>query len=348
MAIKGRGASHNPANRFEPIYLEPVVDELAPAVEPALPATTMMRDAARAALARNDSPDIPFEFSLNPYRGCEHGCIYCYARPTHEYLGFSAGLDFETKIVVKHDAPLLLEKQFQSPNWQPQTIALSGNTDCYQPAEKKLELTRRCLLVCLKYRNPVSIITKNALVLRDLDILRELASFDLVGVNLSLTTLDHGLARIMEPRTSTPQRRLEALARLSTAGIPTGINIAPIIPALNEPEIERLIQAGVEAGAQGASYILLRLPHGVKELFQRWLQEHFPDRAARILNAIRSMRDGELYRSEFFSRMRGTGARAELIHRRFKLACKKFGIDRRRPPLATHHFLRKPEQLSLF
>ena len=346
-AIVGRGTSDNPSGRFESLQIEPDPDYLEELSEQR-PATTFLNDATRNILAKNDSPDIPFTFSLNPYRGCEHGCIYCYARPTHEYLGYSAGLDFETKILVKKDAPALLEEAFRKPGWQPQVVALSGNTDCYQPIEKKLELTRRCLRVFLKYRNPVGIITKNALITRDMDVLQELAALNLLAVRISITTLDQKLCKIMEPRTSSPKKRLGAIRALSKAGIPVGVNIAPIIPAINESEIGRIAEAAAEAGAGTASYIMVRLPHANKMLFQNWLERHFPDRTTKVLNAIRSLREGELYKSTFHTRMHGTGTRADLVHDVFTMACRKHHLNREFPPLDTQLFHRDNTQLSLF
>ena len=255
--IKGRAASHNPINRFEPLLLEsdPEWLELEPEREIR---TQFFKDHTREILAKNDSPDIAFTYSLNPYRGCEHGCIYCYARPTHEYFGLSSGVDFETKIMVKPDAPKLLEKKFKSRSWVPQVIAFSGNTDCYQPAEKKLKLTRKCLEVCLKFRNPVGIITKNSLILRDLDILQELAKFDLVATTLSVTTLDNALSRKMEPRTSAPLKRLDTLEKLVEAGIPTGVNVAPVIPGLTDHEMPEILKEASRRGVKSAAYIFMR------------------------------------------------------------------------------------------
>lgn len=345
--IKGRGAHYNPANRFEPLHIELDAD----AVESNFPErheTQYFIDTSRTILAKNDSPDIPFTYSINPYRGCEHGCIYCYARPTHEYLGFSSGLDFETKIMVKPDAPSLLEKVFRKPSWQPQTIAFSGNTDCYQPVEKKLRITRDCLKVFLHYRNPLGMITKNDLVLRDLDILQNLIQYNLLTIRISVTTLDNKLCRIMEPRTASPKMRLKAISKLAKAGIPVSVNIAPIIPAINESEISRIAKAASEAGAGSASYIMVRLPHKNKELFQKWLEVHFPKRANKVLNAIRSTRDDELYKSEFHTRMRGTGPRADLIRDVFTMACRKYSLNKNFPPLSTEHFRRKPSQIMLF
>ena len=278
-AKRGRAAGFNTPNRFEPLHLEP--DPAEPGeegFEERVP-TRYLIDASRSILAENDSPDVGFRFSLNPYRGCEHGCVYCYARPTHEYLGFSAGLDFETKILVKEQAPELLEAALRKRSWQPQVVALSGNTDCYQPVERRLQLTRRCLEVFLRFRNPVSLITKNHLVTRDLDILERMAALDLVHVTLSITSLDRRLTAAMEPRTSRPERRLQALEELSRAGVPAGVNVAPLIPGLNDSEAPAILEAAAARGARWANYILVRLPGAVRPLFLDWLQRHYPDRA---------------------------------------------------------------------
>src|SRR5262245_47463081 len=277
---KGRGAGFNPANRFEPLRLE-LLDDFSDD-KPSVP-TQLYIDSTREILARNDSPDVPFTYSINPYRGCEHGCIYCYARPSHEYLGFSAGLDFESKILVKPEAPRLLEDAFQRKSWKPQVIALSGNTDPYQPIERQLQLTRRCLEVFLKYRNPVGMITKNHLITRDLDILRQLAEFNLVHVHLSITTLDAGLARIMEPRASAPARRLEAVEILAANRIPVGVNAAPLIPGLTDEELPSILREAAARGALTAAYILVRLPGAVQPLFLDWLKRELPQRAPKVL-----------------------------------------------------------------
>ncbi|MFQ5769488.1 MAG: PA0069 family radical SAM protein [bacterium] len=346
--FKGRGTTLNPENRFEHLKLEIEPEWLE--LEPNLRIKTeYFVDSSQAILAKNESPDVGFNYSLNPYRGCEHGCVYCYARPTHEFFGLSAGLDFETKIMVKQDAAELLDKAFRSSNWQPQVVAVSGNTDCYQPIEKHLRITRNCLQVFLKFRNPLALITKNVLILRDLDILQELAKFNLVRVTLSITTLDRTLARIMEPRTSAPEKRLEAVEQLASAGIPTYVNIAPLIPALNEHEISAILKEAAARGAVGAAYILLRLPHSVKELFSAWLQQHFPDRAAKVLHAIRETRDGKLSDPRFGTRITGEGIRAQAIARMFELSCMRFGLTPHKYELATEHFRRgKVEQRELF
>ncbi len=346
-SLRGRGASHNPANRFQPLSV--VRDGWRDPEDPG-PATELLRDRSRSIIACNDSPDVGFETSVNPYRGCEHGCIYCYARPYHEYLGFSAGLDFETKILVKEDAPELLRAELASPRWTPQTILLSGVTDPYQPVERRLRLTRRCLEVLAEFRNPVAITTKSHLVTRDLDVLGELASYRAVAVALSITTLDERLARVSEPRASSPARRLEAIRRLSEAGIPAGVNVAPVIPGLTDHELPRILEAAAQAGAMCAAYILLRLPHGVAPLFERWLEQRLPDRKQKVLNRIRETRGGKLYDSRFGVRGRGEGFYAEQIARIFEVTCRRTGLNRARPTLSAAAF-RRPErtsQLQLF
>ncbi len=345
--LSGRGTSANPANRYERVHIESdLTDEAAPS-----PGTTFLKDASRSILSANDSPDVPFTYSINPYRGCEHGCVYCYARPSHEYLSFSAGLDFETKILVKHDAPELLRVALRKPSWQPQVIALSGNTDCYQPAERQLQLTRRCLQVLAEFRNPVGIITKSALVVRDIDILRELAAVGAAHVTLSITTLDRDLARRLEPRAAQPERRLEALRALSEAGIPTSVNVAPLIPGLNDEEIPRILAAAADAGAGQAAYVLLRLPKPVDVLFEQWVKENFPDRQARILGRIRECRSGFINDPRFKSRMRGEGVYAEQLGSLFRAAARHAGLDRPFAPLNVEAFRRPPQpgdQLGLW
>ena len=346
-AIPSRGAASNPANRFEEIHVEPDAD-WDPEQDP-LPRTRFLRDHSSRILTTNDSPDVPFDTSINPYRGCEHGCIYCYARPTHEYLGFSAGLDFETKIMVKEDAPELLRKELARPKWKPQLVALSGNTDCYQPVEKQKQLTRRCLEVLLEFRNPVVIVTKNYLVTRDMDILSQLAKFDCIGVTISLSTLDAKLAASMEPRASRPARRLEAMRKLAVAGVPVGYLQAPMIPGLTDAEAPAIAIAAARAGATFSGYVALRLPFAVKELFEQWLSQHYPDKKEKILHRLREIRGGKLNDPNFTSRMRGEGKFAEQMAALFQLARKKSGITERWPKLTTEHF-RRPEknQPSLF
>ncbi|MGH9763829.1 MAG: PA0069 family radical SAM protein [Blastocatellia bacterium] len=344
--VKGRGASYNPPNRFETLAYVPDPD--IPDDEQPSPRTQFIRDASRSIIARNDSPDVWFDVSINPYRGCEHGCIYCYARPTHEYLGFSAGLDFETRILVKEDAPELLREELSSPKWKPQVLVLSGVTDPYQPIENKLKITRRCLEVLEEFRNPAGIITKNHLVTRDIDILKKLAAINAVRVSVSVTTLDPDLARIMEPRTSTPERRLAAIQQLAEAGIPVGVNVAPIVPALTDHEIPAIVSAAVKAGAKHAGFIVMRLPYAVSDLFEQWLTDHFPDRKKKILSHIRDLRGGKLNDPRFKSRMKGEGVYADQIKSLFKLACKKAGLTNDIQPLSTDAFRRVTDQPSLF
>ena len=352
-APRGRSTASNPPNRFERLHVEADAagldaETMAASARARVP-TQYFDDRSGSVLARNDSPDVPFTYSLNPYRGCEHGCIYCYARPSHELLGFSSGLDFETRIVVKRDAPALLEAALRSPRWQPQVVALCGNTDPYQPVERKLRLTRGCLEVFARFRNPVGVISKSALVLRDLDVLGEMARERLVTVTVSVTTLDVALAQAMEPRTSSPLRRLAAIEGLAAAGIPTQVNVAPVIPGLTEHELPAILRAAAERGAMSANMLLLRLPHQLKGLFEGWLQEHVPARAARVLNALRDVRGGALSDSRFGSRMRGEGPRAQAIATLFETSCRRLGLVHSLPELATDAFrVQHPRQTSLF
>lgn len=345
--IHGRGANLNPANRFEPIALEIDPEWLNEEGLPA-PQTQFFIDSTREIISKSDSPDLGHMYSLNPYRGCEHGCIYCYARPSHEYFGWSSGLDFETKILVKPDAPELLAQEFEKKSWKPQTVVLSGNTDCYQLAERRLRITRGCLEVFLRYRNPVGIITKNALVLRDLDLLAELAKLNLVAVTLSITTLDNQLCRKMEPRTSAPEKRLEAIAKLAAAGVRVGVNFAPVIPGLNDHEMAAVLAAAAERGATRAGMVMVRLAYALKELFANWLETHYPERAAKVLKAIRDVRNGRLNDPRFGTRMTGEGERADMLHRMFEVCCKKHGLNQIRRPLSTEHFRRPSAQQDLF
>ena len=349
-AVKGRGAGENPRNRFERAHFErdPDAAELEPDETPA-PATQLFRDATRVIIATNDSPDVGFETSINPYRGCEHGCIYCYARPTHEYLGFSAGLDFETKLMVKEDAPALLRRELASSRWVPQTLALCGVTDPYQPVERRLRLTRRCLEVLAEFRNPVAIITKNRLVTRDVDLIGALAAHSAAVAFLSITTLDADLARTMEPRASTPSARLAALEALSAAGVPAGVMVAPVIPGLTDHEIPAILAAAAQAGATVAGYTIVRLPLGVGPLFEAWLERHFPERKAKVLHRIREIRSGRLNESAFGARMHGHGPFAQLIEQLFTTGMKRAGMEPRRLSLSTAAFRRPGEnQLRLF
>ena len=339
--IGGRGSSHNPVNRFESLALVP--DGV-----PAGPATRFLKDTSRSIISYNDSPDVGFDASVNPYRGCEHGCIYCYARPTHEYLGFSAGLDFESRILVKESAPALLRKALASPRWKPQVIALCGVTDPYQPVERRLELTRRCLKVLAAFRNPVAIVTKNHLVTRDADVLAELAARDAAVVFISVTTLDRDLCGRMEPRASQPGLRLDAIRALSQAGIPVGVLVAPVVPALTDHEMPAILAAAAEAGAVCAGYSLMRLPFGVKDLFERWLEEHYPGRKEKVLNRIREIRGGRLNDSGFKTRMKGKGIFAEQVETLFQATCRKWGLTLRTWNLSTASFRPETDQLSLF
>ena len=345
--IKGRGAVSNPPNRFEEIHLERS-DDWNPDEELA-PSTRLFRDQTKTILSYNDSPDIGFEVSLNPYRGCEHGCIYCYARPTHEYLGFSAGLDFESKIMVKEDAPELLRQEFSSAKWKPRVVAMCGVTDCYQPVERKLKLTRRCLEVFGEFRNPVCIVTKNHLVTRDIDLLSELARHQAAAVYVSVTTLDPALTPKMEPRASLPAHRLAAIRALRDAGVPVGVMVAPVIPALTDHEMPAIIAAAVSAGAQSAGYVTLRLPFAVGPLFEAWLTQYFPTKQEKVLQRIRALRGGKINDANFGTRMTGEGIFAEQIEKLFEVACRKAGILGRRTQLSTAAF-RAPggAQLSLF
>lgn len=341
--IKGRGATYNPPNRFEAISVE-VEEEHAEGV----PLTTYYRDTTRTIIARNNSPDVGFEASVNVYRGCSHGCSYCFARPFHEMLGLSAGLDFESKIFVKEDAPELLEAALASPRWKPELVVMSGVTDPYQPAEKVFRLTRRCLEVFARFRNPVSLITKNALILRDLDLLSELASYSAVSVAVSITTMKRDLQKKLEPRASSPSARLEAVRRLSESGIPVTVMVAPVIPGLTDDEIPAILKACAEAGAQSAGYVALRLPGAVAEIFDAWVSEHYPERAKRVLNRVREMRGGRLYNPKWGERMSGTGVYAQHIETMFNMWRTRCGLDRKSHELSTEHFMRPGQQLALF
>jgi len=349
--IRGRGAPWSPANRFEKLHVDltdvDVVDVDLSQEERPRPVTQYFRDGSRSIIARNNSPDVGFETSVNPYRGCEHGCIYCYARPTHEYLGFSAGLDFESKIVVKMNAAELLRAELESPRWKPQTLVMSGVTDPYQPIERKLRITRGCLEVLGQFRNPVAIITKNRLVTRDVDLLRELASYNAVAVNISVTSLDPNLQRVLEPRTSPPTARLETIEQLRATGIPVGVMVAPIIPGLTDHEVPKILEACAEAGAQFAGYTIVRLPWAVAPLFEHWLEEHFPDRKEKVLGRIRHLRGNDrLNNSQWHTRMTGEGVFAEQIASLFEVGCRRAAIGER-VKLSTAAFRRTIEQLTL-
>lgn len=343
MPPASRGASGNPPNRFEALAVE--LDE--PAERN--PRTQFLREESGSIISRNDSPDISFGASLNPYRGCEHGCSYCYARPYHEYLGFSSGLDFETRIIVKTNAAELLRETLSSPKWEPEVLALSAVTDCYQPVEKRLQITRACLAVLAEFRNPVGIITKNHLVTRDIDLLTELACHGAVAVHVSLTTLDPEISRRMEPRAALPAHRLDAISRLAAAGIPTGVVLAPLIPGLTEHEIPALLHAAREAGARRAAYSVIRLPHAVKDIFAAWLEENFPGSREKVLSRIRDLRGGALNTAKFGERLRGTGIWAEQIRALFVTARDREGFDRDAFAYNTTAF-RRPSgaQMELF
>jgi DNA repair photolyase len=344
-----RGTELRPQNRFESTSLEvfddgwdqPELIEL-PVVE-----TEFLVDHSKSILAKNDSPDLGFTYSVNAYRGCEHGCAYCYARPTHEYLGFNAGIDFETKIMIKHDAAKLLRDTFQSPSWKPQFVMMSGNTDCYQPAEREFRITRQLLEVFLEYRNPVGIITKNALIMRDRDILAEMAKLNLVAVTFSITSLDRALARKLEPRTATPERRLHAMRYLAEAGIPVGTMIGPVIPGLNDEEVPAILQASREAGAQSAGYNMVRLPLAVRPIFEEWLDRNVPLEAEKVKTRIKMVRDGGMNDANFGTRMKGTGGYASFVRDLFNKTCKRLGLNERRSYLTADNF-RRAGEMSLF
>ena len=348
---RGRGAQSNASGRYE-AEARVAFDDGWQSIEDLPPfKTTVGADSARKVITRNDSPDIGFDRSINPYRGCEHGCVYCFARPTHAYLGLSPGLDFESKLFAKHDAPALLEKELAHPDYQPKMIAIGTNTDPYQPIERDLKIMRGILEVLDRVSHPVGIVTKSALVVRDLDILERMAKRNLVKVGLSVTTLDSKLARAMEPRASTPQRRLEAIRLLTKAGVPTAVMVAPIIPAINDSEIERILDAAAAAGATEAGYVMLRLPLEIKDLFREWLTEHFPDKSKHVISLVRDLHGGKDYDATFGKRQTGAGPYAWSVGRRFELACRRLGINRRR--LRLNHTLFKPparrgSQLDLF
>jgi DNA repair photolyase len=325
MKIKGRGALSNPAGRFTRLRHEPL-DEV-----PAESAQTQLHpDASRTIIARNRSPDVPFSQSINPYRGCEHGCIYCFARATHAYLDLSPGRDFETQIFFKPDARVLLEKELSRPGYDVRPIALGTNTDPYQPVERRLKITRSILELFAELGHPATIVTKSALILRDVDILADLAQRNLVQVSISVTTLDPELKRRMEPRTAGGEKRLRVIRELAAHGVRTGVLAAPVIPAINDHELEQILERSAQAGARSAGYVLLRLPHEVKDLFVEWLQEHYPDRAGHVLSLLRQMRGGQLNDPRFHSRQNGTGPIAELLAARFERACRKHGLNRDR------------------
>ena len=353
-AIKGRGAVSNHAGRYEPgdRVLEDDGWNIGAELMDERPQTSVTLDSSRKVIARNESPDLGFDRSINPYRGCEHGCIYCFARPTHAWLGLSPGLDFETRLFAKPDAAERLREELAARNYDVAPIALGTNTDPYQPTERKLGITRQVLQVLRECKHPVMIVTKSALVVRDIDILADMARDGLANVTLSVTTLDPELARTMEPRAPAPVRRIETIAALSAAGIPTGVMAAPIIPAINDMELERILDAATNAGATSAAYVLLRLPLEIKDLFEEWLMAHYPQRALRVMALVRDTRGGKTYDSRWGTRMKGEGPYAEMIARRFALATKRLGLNRQRSKLRTDLFrppvLRRDPQLSLF
>jgi DNA repair photolyase len=325
--LKGRGASSNPAGRFDSLTIEKSDDGWYQEETPDFLAETVLPDRARGIISTNDSPDVGFEQSINPYRGCSHGCVYCFARPSHAFLGLSPGLDFETKLFYKADAVTILEQELGKPRYVCKPIALGINTDGYQPLERKLEVTRSILAVLARCRHPVTIVTKSALVLRDLDLLSDLAADRLVSVMISITSLTDDIKRTLEPRTASPQARLRVVRQLSEAGVPVGVLVAPVIPALTDHEMEDILAEARAAGASTAGYVLLRLPHELKVIFREWLKDHFPDRAAHIMSLINQARGGKDYDSQFGVRMKGTGAYAELLRARFELAVRKLGLE---------------------
>lgn len=348
---RGRGATANLTGRFETEVREAFDDGWEGLGELAPFKTEVREERAKSIIATNDSPDIGFAQSINPYRGCEHGCIYCYARPTHCYLGLSAGLDFESVLIAKTNTAEQLERELAAPSYKPQTIMLGSNTDPYQPIERDYRLTRSILEIMDRTSHPVAIVTKSASVLKDIDLLASLASRNLVRVAISVTSLDHRLARKMEPRASTPGRRVEAIAKLSAAGVPVGAMMAPIIPAINDAEIETLLETVAKAGARSAHWVLLRLPLEISPLFQDWLAEEFPDRAKKVMSLVRSTRGGKDYVSQWGERQTGTGLYADLIAKRFALAVKRLGLNQERPSLRKDLFRppqRKQGQLDLF
>ena len=349
-AARGRGALSNASGRFEPLVREPVDDGWDSLADlPALK-TQITHESARVIITRNESPDISFDRSINPYRGCEHGCVYCFARPTHAYLGLSPGLDFETRLFVKDGAAALLERELSSPRYQPRTIAIGTNTDAYQPIEKEHRVMRQVLEVLARANHPVGIVTKSALVLRDLDILAPMAAKGLAKVALSVTSLDGKLSRLMEPRAAQPERRLETIRALSEAGVPTSVMVAPIIPSINDHEIEAILARAHAAGAREAGYVMLRLPLEVEDIFSQWLLAHFPDRYRHVMSLVRGVRDGKAYDSSWGKRMTGTGPYAWVTGRRFEIAAAKAGFNQQRAKLRTDLFVsprRGAQQLSL-
>jgi DNA repair photolyase len=348
---RGRGATINPEGRFESVARQTFDDGWQRDEDDRPPLRTVVTEEhAKSIISRNDSPDIPFTQSINPYRGCEHGCVYCYARPSHAYLDLSPGLDFETRLFAKVNAAELLRAELAKPGYRCDPIALGANTDPYQPIEREYRITRGVLTVLAEHHHPVAIVTKNAMVERDIDLLAPMAEKQLARVFLSIATLDHDLSRPLEPRASAPRRRLEAIRRLSAAGIPTGVMVAPVVPFLSDHAIESVIDAAAEAGATHAGYVLLRLPFEVKDLFKAWLQQHFPLKADHVMSRVRAMREGRENDPQFGSRMQGTGLFADLLAKRFELACARRGLNLCRAPLDTARFCppRATPQLELF
>lgn len=345
--ITGRGASSNNTNRFDSLKYEPTPEDFDNYPEDEKPRlqTQILKDSSRTILTENKSPDIGFRYSVNAYRGCEHGCAYCYARPTHEYLGYSAGLDFESKIFVKENAAELLRQALMKKSWEPETITMSGVTDCYQPLERKMRLTRSCLEVLLEFRNPAAIITKNQLVLRDLDLFRQMNEYQGIMVMISITSLDPELSRDLEPRTSHPQARLNAVETLAKAGIPVGVNVAPLIPGLNDHELPAILKAASEAGAIFAGYTPVRLPLSVAPIFSEWLEVHRPLKKEKVLSLIKDMRGGKLNDANFGSRMQGQGPVAENMEKMFELYKRKYKLNQRSFRLSAEHF-RRPKTPS--
>lgn len=356
--VRGRGAGINPGNRFEDLKLHVLGDHLDEVIaenpDGTRVTTKIYADKTKTIINPVESPDLNFHWTVNPYRGCEHGCIYCYARPGHEYLGMSCGLDFETRILAKYDAPALLRKELSSPKWTGETLVMSGVTDPYQPIEAKLRITRRCLEVCAEFAQPVSFVTKSKLILRDLDLMKEMVSVHAVRAAISLTSLDNEIARKMEPRASSPADRLRAIEGLAKAGVPVAVMTAPIVPGLNDSEIPMLLKAASEAGATSAGFVVLRLPYQIKALFLDWLAREFPLRAAKVEDALRDMHDGELYQADFGTRMRGSGERARSIQATFDLFIRKYGLNTPPRPASTAAFLNRREaakakgQMELF
>jgi DNA repair photolyase len=343
-AFKGRGTLSNPPGRFERQDVEEVHDGWYQEEQPDTIATTVEPDRARGVITTNKSPDIPFEQSINPYRGCEHGCVYCYARPSHAYMGLSAGIDFETRLFYKADAGRVLEEELARPGYVCKPITIGANTDPYQPVERQMQVTRAVLEVLARTRHPASIITKSAMILRDLDLLVDMARDGLMSVAISITSLSSETKRVLEPRTASPQARLRALRELTDAGVPAGVMVAPIIPAITDHEMEAILEAAVASGARWAGYTVVRLPYEIKDLFREWLTEHFPDRAAHVMSLIRDMRGGRDYDATFGDRMRGTGPIAELLRNRFKIACRRLGLNSGGREMAQNSELFRPPQ----